>query len=211
MFTVLKPAASTTLCTCAARSCIRHAAGDHDGTVGLAQTNVVLRKQRADLRIDQRKIGADVNVKHQKLTAALLPGDEVDLTESFSVNQHLIGCDQHGFRDFRIRNRKASDRAIEIDHARLSHQNVDGDRFFVLAERRLVGVFLGVRDGSSKDGDQDASNKLTRREIGERLCMILCSFVSSDRQCDQLQIIQLRLSDLRKIDAALLGAFDHFH
>src|SRR5262245_22818385 len=29
---------------------------------------------------------------------------------------------------------------------------------------------------------RDASKKLIRREIGERLCMILCSFVSSDRQ-----------------------------
>src|SRR5215510_11141327 len=40
---------------------------------------------------------------------------------------------------------------------------------------------------------RDASNKLTRREIGERLCMILCSFVSSDRQCDQLQVVQLTI------------------
>src|ERR1051325_8270970 len=58
---------------------------------------------------------------------------------------------------------------------------------------------------------RDASNKLTRREIGERLCMILCSFVSSDRQCDQLQLSPLVLSDLWKLDAALLSAFDHFH
>src|SRR5687767_12710995 len=73
----------------------------------------------------------------------------------------------------------------------------------------------------------DASNKLTRREIGERLCMILCSFVSSDRRCDQLQNGRLEFSlrhssrelrlnselqcDLWKFDVALLRAFDHFH
>src|SRR5689334_4591908 len=39
---------------------------------------------------------------------------------------------------------------------------------------------------------RDASNKLTRRGIGERLCMILCSFVCSDRQCDQLQVVQVK-------------------
>src|ERR1044072_6229774 len=50
----------------------------------------------------------------------------------------------------------------------------------------------------------DASNKLTRREIGERLCMIICSFVSSDRRRDQLVW-------LWKLDVALLRAFDHFH
>src|SRR6185436_16558165 len=100
------------------------------------------------------KVRANVNIKNYKLTAGLLPCDEVDLTESFSINEHLVRRNEHRFSDVWVRNRETSDRAIEIDHARLSHQNVDGNRLLVLIERRLVGVFLRVPDGGSKNCNQ---------------------------------------------------------
>src|SRR5688572_20121666 len=82
---------------------IRDATGDHDRTIGLTQADVVFRKQRANLGIDQRQVGADVNVKHQKLTAGLFPGNEIDLAESLTVDEHLVRRDQHCFGDFGIR------------------------------------------------------------------------------------------------------------
>src|SRR3569832_2799398 len=60
----------------------------------------------------------------------------------------------------------------------------------------------------------DASNKLTRRENGERLCMILCSLVSSDRRCDQLQVVWLvieRSMETRRCASWRLRSFPLAH
>ena len=117
---------------------IAHAAGKHHRAIRLAQPNIVLREERADLRIDQREIGSHVDIEYQISATGLFPGDEVHLAKCLAVDDYLIRRHEYRLGNFGIRDREAPNRFIEVNYARLAHKSVHCNGLFVLLEERPI-------------------------------------------------------------------------
>src|SRR6185503_11906346 len=183
---------------------LAHRAGEHDRTVCLAETNVVTREQRADLRIDQRKVRTHEHIEHDEFLVRLFPRDEVDLAECFSVNQHLIRRNHHGFRNLWVGNRKATNWTVEVDNARLAYEYVNRNAFLSrTAKGRIVSTLLRTRDECPAQSRQEKhSHQKMNEGVPDR---ILISHDSSPYYGFAVRCL------LWKLNVLFLGAFDHFN